>query len=276
MFQKQNQYMKKGRYKIYSDFRFLYRDDEETRHYVEKVILKNDSIKGKSGIKALIKKLLLPKLVISDNAKANDIDYNGTIYLPSNDIGYEREAKIFNLESNSILTAYIDSQKLEKKIADYNYFSKYFNIPEILSYCLDKWISIERIIQCKPKLEWHKQDYDFVINRLFNEYISYFSNSYKNRVISYINIEETLLIIRKDTILKDITDIIDLNIPESVLRTNFPAYIQHGDLSAYNVLLRNNEIYIIDWEHSGHYIIFYDLFWIMTNEAIYSNNLLRV
>ena len=54
---------------------------------------------------------------------------------------------------------------------------------------------------------------------------------------------------------------------------DIPTINQHGDLWLYNIMLgKNGEIYFIDWEHSGCYFLFYDLFWWMQNEALYSDN----
>src|SRR5699024_1918983 len=74
----------------------------------------------------------------------------------------------------------------------------------------------------------------------------------------------------------DYKDLFYRNIWEELLELKFPFVKGHGDLRKANILLsnKNNKIYYIDWELSQPFIIFYDLFFLMYHEAVYSQNYL--
>src|SRR5699024_10905669 len=63
---------------------------------------------------------------------------------------------------------------------------------------------------------------------------------------------------------------------QDFLNEVFPAIHLHGDLWASNILIEKHDpenSYMIDWEHAKNYLFFYDLFFLMLNEAFLNQNI---
>lgn len=273
LFVEKSNYLELGEYFLDPELKYIYRNDSDTIDFIETVIKKNNyNLSHKKDIKYKIKCALAPnKLIISNNFEKED--FRGSIYLLSNDISDEKDVKIFDIKTSKVLTVYVEQQNLKKKIEDYKYFGEYFNIPEIMEYDFDKKTSVEELVLSKPKNTWNELDYSKVIETTFSSYEQYYNSSYKNNNYGYAKLSDMLSELKEDETLNDLVCQIEKEISRELITDDIPTINQHGDLWLYNTMLgKNGKVYFIDWEHSGEYFLFYDLFWWMQNEALYNDN----
>ena len=269
-----SEYLESGGSITDTEFKYLYRNEQDTSEFMNKVLkLNNYNLSSKASLKKEFKKFLLPRNLRVIN-ETEDKDFSGSIFLLSNDNSDQKDVKIFDIKKNKVLTVYVRLDSLNKKIANNNYFSPYFNIPEIISYDLDKKISVEELIISKPKAIWNEMDYSNVIKEIFSSYKKYYEVVGKSQVYSCSNSSNMLLELKKDNIIKKLAVRIEKEISQCMIDKDIPMVNQHGDLWLYNTMLcENGNIYFIDWEHSGKYFLFFDLFWWMQNEAIYNSDM---
>ncbi len=279
-FAKHSIYFKPGTYILNENLKIIYRNDKDTIKFVKNVVLKNNRnlINGSAkNIKTIIKRLIVPRKVkIKYSEIKTGIKFDGTIYLPANTTGEEKDVKIFNFKTMEIVTIYTNSNGVKNKIDTYKFFKSYFKIPRILSYDINNQITIEELVISKPKNEWNKNDYKKVIDCIFTNYKHYILYCSEQKKYTKVDINKLLKEIQQDEILLPIAVKLEKNILKYVSKIEFPAVKQHGDLWLYNILLEQNSqtysCYFIDWEHAGEYVFFYDLFWWMQNEALYNND----
>lgn len=266
-------YVESGNYILGGHLRYAYKDDPTTIDFMKRVLLKNNrGLEERKTLKGIIKKMFEPRSILF---KRDEITrkFEGTVYLFSNDTNIQKDVKIFNIKKGQILSVYVKMETLKQKIEDYKFFSSYFTIPKIISYDFDEKISIEELVISRPKKTWDNQDYDIVIESIFNSYKNYFDICRMNNLFSYGNISGMISQLKNDKVLNGLTIKIEKEISQNLITDKIPVINQHGDLWLYNTMLgENQEVYFIDWEHSGEYFLFYDLFWWMQNEALYNDN----
>lgn len=276
-FEEKSIYLELGEYFLDPELKYIYRNDSETIDFIENVIKENNyKLSHKKDIKYKIKCALAPnKLIISNNLEKRD--FRGSIYLLSNDTSDEKDVKIFDIKTNKVLTVYVEQQNLNKKIEDYKYFGEYFKIPQIIGYDFDKKTSVEELVLSKPKNSWDELDYSKVIESIFSSYEQYYNSTSKNNNYGYARVSDMLSKLKEDETLNNLVCQIEKEISKELIADDIPTINQHGDLWLYNTMLGDNgKVYFIDWEHSGEYFLFYDLFWWMQNEALYNDNLLHL
>lgn len=271
--EEKSNYLEPGEYFLDPELRYIYRNDSETIDFIETVIKENNhNLSHKRDIKYKVKRILAPnKLSLLNNPEKED--FRGSIYLLSNDTSDEKDVKIFDIKTSKVLTVYVEQQNLKKKVEDYRYFGEYFNIPEITEYDFDKKTSVEELVSSKPKNIWNELDYSKVIETIFSSYEQYYKSSSKNNNYGSAKVSDMLTELKDDETLNDLVCQIEKEISKELITDDIPTINQHGDLWLYNTMLgENGKVYFIDWEHSGEYFLFYDLFWWMQNEALYNNN----
>ena len=271
--EEKSNYLELGEYFLDPELKYIYRNDSETIDFIETVIKENNyNLSHKKDIKYNIKRALAPnKLSISNNSEKED--FRGSIYLLSNDTSDEKDVKIFDIKTSKVLTVYVEIENLKKKIEDYKYFGEYFNIPEIMEYDFDKRTSVEELVLSKTKNTWNELDYSKVIETIFSSYEQYYKSSSKNNNYGSAKVSDMLSELKEDETLNDLVCQIEKEISKELITDDIPTINQHGDLWLYNTMLgENGKVYFIDWEHSGGYFLFYDLFWWMQNEALYNDN----
>lgn len=262
-----SKYLVPGEYFINTELNYLYRGDSETTDFLKRVTnTNNDNRLLIQSIKKYCKKILVPtKILISENKKNSD--FKGSIYLLSNHNSDIRDAKIFNLNHNQILTIYASLDSLQKKISYNDYFGYYFRTPKILTVDYDKKFSIEELVLSKPKRLWSFFDYQIVIENIFKSYRNYYMESAGKQVHKPGYLSSLIRKLKSDELLQDIAGKIENEIPQTLITDNIPIMKQHGDLWLRNTLLGDNgDIYFIDWEYAGEYFLFYDLFYWMLCE----------
>ena len=112
-----------------------------------------------------------------------------------------------------------------------------------------------------------------MIETIFSSYEQYYNSSFKNNNYGYAKVSDMLTELKDDETLNDLVCQIEKEISKELITDDIPTINQHGDLWLYNTMLEENgKVYFIDWEHSGEYFLFYDLFWWMQHEALYNDN----
>lgn len=271
--EEKSNYLELGEYFLDPELKYIYRNDSDTIDFIETVIKKNNyNLSHKKDIKYKIKRVLAPNtLSILNNPEKED--FRGSIYLLSNDTSEEKDVKIFDIKTSKVLTVYVEQENLKKKIENYKYFGEYFNIPEIMEYDFDKKTSVEELVLSKTKNTWNELDYSKVIETIFSSYEKYYKSSSKNNNHGYAKVSDMLSKLKEDETLNNLVCQIEKEISKELITEDIPTINQHGDLWLYNTMLgKNRKVYFIDWEHSGEYFLFYDLFWWMQNEALYNDN----
>lgn len=266
-------YLAPGTYYVDVHLKFLYRDDPLTRDFMQSSLLMNKiESNSRSGLKFTVKKWMAPSRVILDHSPRSTI-FDGTIYLPANNNVSEKNVKIFNLKTDELLTAYASSERLAATIEHYEFFSPYFRIPGIKTYDLKQKICTEELIHFIAKNKWSDADHRTVIATIFQTYQAYYEAMSMNGNIYRANIKSALEELKRDADLGRLAAQIEDELPKQLIMADLPKIRQHGDLWLYNSLLGEDQtIYFIDWEHAGYHSLFYDQFWWMQNEAIFSRN----
>jgi thiamine kinase-like enzyme len=242
---------------------FVFRNDPETIANLNKMFsISLDESVDLLNYREFTKKILLPKrLEVFENDKK--MEFQGTvIYLTSR----RRSAKIFNFNKLEVLSVYDDISTLKKYLENYFYYSKYFCIPEIKSYNLNEKTCLEELILHKLRNSWSTNDEQRVMNQLFNMYKRYYRTIIQERKISKTTIHPMVKAIRNDPYLSKLGELLECGLPEKLITMEIPCVNQHGDLWSSNILISYDDeekYYLIDWEHSGEYVFFFDFFkWI--------------
>lgn len=194
------------------------------------------------------------KLVISSSNKK----FKGEIFLPANNHNLNADGKIFDYKHNKVLAVFSDVKDKIREVEDYNFYSKFFNMPVMISSD-DNFIEYELVDHIK------KDTIDTsMIIKAFEKYIEsliLLAEYSKSNDLFKIE-EETLTLNENDD---------SNNILETVI---YPKIKVHNDMWTSNVLiLKDRTTYMfIDWEHAGYNFVLFDFFWWAQNEFIHNNN----
>ncbi|NLK08655.1 MAG: hypothetical protein GX316_08150 [Firmicutes bacterium] len=154
-----------------------------------------------------------------------------------------------------------------RKINNYDYFSRFFQIPKLIHRDEANNILIEEFIDFKGK---NNQDDDVILRTIYEDYTSYFVNINNPSTVNYKTMNNLLMVSSRISHLEQFKYIIDL-IDPSLFGLEFPFIKLHGDLWTANLLLEkdntnNRGLWYIDWDESGEYIFFFDFFKFIWNE----------
>lgn len=266
-------YFTDGEYRYDDTLQFIYKNDQYNNNLVHG-LLKNNKSKLRENFKIrFFKKLFFSKKInISNSSDNKQLSISGTIFLVSNN--GENEGKIFDFENNKIATCFVSLENLETKLKYYDKFKDYFQIPKIISTDKKNKIVIEELINFESEENWSIEDYKRLMDYIQKIYASYVLNIYnvgKYKFKNTLEIVKAVECINPNINLKGILDISNEN-----LHKEYPYLDMHGDLWAGNILYVNdntgNSYYFIDWELSNEFIFFYDIFWLMKDEAISNSN----
>lgn len=163
------------------------------------------------------------------------------------------------ISGTEVFTFYEDGNDFHHILNTRRYFSKYFNIPAIIGTDTDNKRIIEKYIPFNP-------DNFPSIKQIFNQYLHYFKNVSEEN-IRYFSLRDLMKKSRNLSNQSDFQALLDI-IPNALYTLKFPFVPLHGDVWRANTLIEENKekIYYIDWDESGSYIFFYDIFKCMWNE----------
>ncbi|HHV39157.1 MAG TPA: phosphotransferase [Tepidimicrobium sp.] len=162
---------------------------------------------------------------------------------------------------------------MKKTMADYKFFKDYFTIPPIISYNYDKRIIIKEFISSKPKDEWKDNDYERIINSIFENYKSYYRSIKYKKELEDRSAKYYYTKLVEDDIFKELVYKLKSKISDDLFYSEFPLVYQHGDLHLQNIILgKNGKIYYIDWDYVVYAIFFYDFLNGKQLECDYTDN----
>lgn len=184
------------------------------------------------------------------------------------------DGKILWFCSNGDIRVFSDSQTLtlcksktnyETKIENYDYFSNYFHLPKLLFKENKHLCIIEEFISSQPI---NHSNTHFILENIYSDYVNYFKQMVQSGNLITRSFIDFAQLDSKRHRLKQL-DIIYDAIDNRLLNEPWPFIKLHGDLWTGNILLTTTEssnLVYIDWDESGSYIFFYDLFRFMWNE----------
>lgn len=257
-------YLINGKFLLDNSLGYAYLDNVYNRDLISRYF-KNDPLKRHNLKTTVLNKVFLSNGMYITNSHNNEApNFKGSLYRFSRG---NHNDKVFDLHNNKVLHIFLDKQGYENKLDDYKIFSKYFRIPKIL-WSDGKSLLIEDFINYSSS--WTKTDLCSIIDDIFQCYLQFF--------MEYSNKNEYKLLKVRELIDKieycNYKKLFQKNISRELLEFEFPILKIHGDLRRANILLERDtkKIYYIDWELSEQFIFFYDFFFLMYHEAIYSSN----
>lgn len=178
--------------------------------------------------------------------------------------------KIFNFEEDLVMNIIDDKNEYKYLEKEYNYFTKYYNIP-IMEMNEDEQYIIEKHLNFKPYKDWsNKEKQDVVIE--IAESLKKQVKDLKNNNIENRSTKALFTHLRRDLKGSCILEKIEEIIPDGSLNDKWPVIKCHGDLNVNNILLEDNKFYFIDWEDSDKCIFFYDFINCIFVEALDIND----
>ncbi len=235
---KYSDYLEPGVYKFNDTYTRLYKEAGN----INQVVDYNTGTGIVKKIKKIYKGLLYGnKIVINKGEKK----FNGTTMLiPSMNYGI----KVFS--DNEVLTLYNDTSNLKRELDNYKKVSEYINVPSIIRYSKNYYIT--------NKINSTIYDKEEALNYIMDSYIK---NNTKNK-FKFVNKKYNSK--RYRCLFKKIYDKIYVG-------DDYQAIIQHGDMWSGNVLY-NKSFYIIDFENVGDHYFLYDFFKYIYSEAYILND----
>lgn len=272
-FKENASYLYPGEYVFDNSLTYICLKDED-------VLIKANELFGNSIIKYsykiifyILKKVYFNKSIIITCQNNHIMDeFKGNIYLPANNNNTTNDAKIFDFANKKVLSIFSTTEKMKSEIENYNTTKDFFSIPKIINHDFKNLYIVEEIIDVRINELWTNSDNSYVMNEIINQYINYLSFCKREYNYSFNNINNLII---DSKLTNGFITKFKKSIDSELLNLEFPFVKLHGDLWSSNILLENNtnrEIYIIDWEHAGDYLFFYDLFWFMQSEAVNNKN----
>lgn len=262
--------LQSGEYIFSNSMSYIHLKNEEVDKRAKNMFSNNSKITIYKIFDRFVKKMFFNENIIIHNSEAENKKFIGSVYLPANN-NDNKKAKIFDFDNNKVLSIYSLKNDYIRENELYVEFSGFFKIPEIILSDDVELVLIEKLIEFKSNLNWSNNDYIKVMDEIFKNYINYYNNcEMSNEYVLKTPLE--LLNSLKD---QEKVDFLRKNINTNLMNKKLPFIKIHGDLWSANILIdkdNKNDIYFIDWEHSDNFILFYDFFWLMQNEAIYNEN----
>lgn len=234
--------------------------DVSTAEFVKKEFENKKDNKGDSlskKVKNLIKKTIFNCLKIKNKSKENPTAESSIVM-----ISWDNDLKFFDIINEKVITVFKNTKKLNRYVIDMDYFKMYFNLPFLYK---EGNIVYEKLINNTIEMsECNKEKY-------YLNMVRHYTNYFKK--IKSENFERSSYVI--NTVNNDWKNIFNefLLSEKQFKNIEFPIYYMHSDLHFDNVLISNNKIYYIDWEHSSFKPFFYDVFNVLFIEIMNHNDL---
>lgn len=239
--------LKKGLYYLHGNFRtYLYLG---TRHNVI------DFPEGSAGIKHAIK-LLIGRIFYSvwipkdgEKFQADAVYFANTGFLD------DRDTKLFSYKSEdkTVLTRSIDRQHYSMYMSNRAKASKNFPLPDLIYQDDALCMYAERIV---GGISWREDEERarLVYLKLFGFYKNYYSFA---KLCNYLISEN-----------ERCAQPSEIQEPDKCMTA-----LHHGDLSSDNFKVQeNHEIIFMDFEHADFFPLYYDVFFLIFNEAVVNGN----
>lgn len=185
-------------------------------------------------------------------------DYSGKLFHATEIIisSSQTEVKLFDYDSNLVLTRHKSPQRLMELEKNKNFFTKFFSVPLTLNINLEKICLVEEYI---PHINY---DIEIAFNHLCELLMNYLS-AYDNECSINRDYET-----QKGIFSKRFGNSPLLNEPEgSIMKQT------HGDLWSSNVFFDGQRYYITDFERVGRRFFLFDFFFFIFSEYQLNKNI---
>jgi hypothetical protein len=271
-FYENSHFMSSGTYVFDESIKYIRIVDDDTKKHSSEILHQNRYRNVSSKICVfLLKKLLFRKSITIQKEKNELSNFSGTVFLPVGSANGYSDKKIFDFETERVLTIFSDKKDYNNHLSHYAYFKNYFPLPEIVWTKSKDLLLIEELIFLKPYNQWCKEDFLFVMRDIFNRYHNYFIDCYRKG--NYVLSSPNQLFVSLSNGFE--MDFIKKSIHNELLDLKFPCIKLHGDLWTANTLLdkhESNKVMYIDWEYSNEFLFFYDFFNVMWLEVYMYDN----
>lgn len=268
LLRRNKRYLKKGKYVFDKTMSYLYLKNDMKSYLISnilnndfKVIAYNNNV-FKTFINIIIKFITWPFRIIINNGESH-----GIALLPSSTL---KDFKVFDIDNNKVIAKYSNRYEYEKEIRNYNIFREHLNPPQIYESRLIDLIIVAELINFKPINKMSDDEFIYVRGIVF-EYLYNFQKSIiKDK--TYANIRDIYIKYTRNKRLEKLISIIDLS--DELMKKPLPMNLSHGDLYPSNILYNdiNNTVSVIDFEHNGYNLFFYDLFNLIDGETVIRGN----
>lgn len=252
--------LKKGKYFMFNGYRALSNDSSESLNRAKVYFEKTKKL---TKIDVLAMKINNTRYFYNSNKNSSE-EYDA-VYT-ANNFDKTREIKLFSFSENKILTICTNENERKKQIEQYENFGTAYNMPRVTpkdKYSNSYEIAMVDLLPVPDVILAFEEIADSIIR--FNFDSNKFEKASVEKLIELDCYDEM------NSLLGDLVSKID----ESLLQTEIPVCIQHGDLSKDNLiygLSENKEsFWWIDWEHASKRVFFYDYFFYVLNSTMYSD-----
>ena len=183
---------------------------------------------------------------------------------------YNKDIKIFDFNNHQVLTIYHDKEKFILVESAFKNLNPFFNFTDIY-FSYNNFYQIEHLICQKCYEQLSKYEKDYVFQKIILQYTEYFRQT-DHRLLQRVIPEELCKELEKK-----IPKSVRLRIERILLTPNFrnisfPRVFLHGDLNSGNIFADGEQVKMIDLEHAGNFVFIYDIFYLISYEAIARNN----
>ncbi len=191
---------------------------------------------------------------------ANNTVFNASYFMISTS---GSEVRFVDLENGLLLTKYDNLEKMEKMINNRKLFSeKGFNTIPIIDVDYNNIFTIEKFIN------QIKYNHNVGFQNLIIQYNNYFlHNDCKSNPLDENSIEHKCNIFNYC----HASSVIKKNYINFLKSKNYKTILSHGDCYFLNYLFDGEQYYLIDFEHPGEKIFFYDIIYYIVDD-FYLNN----
>ena len=224
----------------------------------------------KNNLKRKYKKDLIGRVLLNKKIRSKNKLFSGELIVLGNSTVNDMPSsvKIFDFSKSAVLTVYHDDNKFN---LDHNarlQFEKELPLVPLIQVDTERKFIEEEMIFSKPISSLEGKEYEKIFNKIMGCYQNYFNSNATEKAVSVGDMisdskDGGLDSKLESALLSSLIKISDQKIPVRRL---------HGDFTFDNILIKENEIYFIDFEHFGDYVFFYDVFWLMQNEYVYAKN----
>lgn len=248
-------FLKPGKYYLFPNFRvYAYNDSENCIHVTDKLGYRSSTTLWEK-VFCLIGSYHVKKQVV------NNFGFEGTVLYINNNFPTPLRYRVFDFKNNKVLIKYENIADYHREVEVQKYLLPFFGTPHILhDYEKDK-VVVEELIPSLNRNSIQSINKVELFFKIAKSYIA-FSKGYLQKT-------------KFDTIsCRDL--FADMSENETVREEVFPMIPQHNDLSTLNIILDEKGVFhIIDWEHYGENIFFFDLFrWIINDFQIGNSTIL--
>ncbi len=262
-----SQYLEPGTYIILGNL--AYKSDLQTKRYIQSNFGNTkDATGGVLGkLRFIVKNVLRSKILLESDGTPKSITQFGkgtVLFLSSAD-----NIRIFDLRENLVMTRYKNEDGYLRSISGDKTLRNLLSAPRQTRIKFNaEHICIEPLLCGKVLAVWESDEVGKVIYELFEQYKLFLEQV---TIYSYKIVKDYL---KDDSLREYIPDHFFKYLCwklEPIVELPIPLMPGHGDLHSENILYDGRTWHVLDWEHNGEYVFFYDLFRLFSSEKMGGN-----